>query len=209
MVSIFNKISVNNQKKLLKLLEANTIFFKKDSVLSSMIKGNIIGVVIEGYAQIIRTDYNGNRTIIEELVEGSVFGSFISSLNNNEYNVLTKEDTKIIFFDYEFIINFENNGYSYYNQFIKNLLEITTELIDEKNKKIEILTQKTIRDKLLTYFEMNFKKTGSKNIYLSSSYTDLADYLAIDRSAMSRELKNLKNEGFITTKGRKITLLYK
>lgn len=209
MVSIFNKISVNNQKKLLKLLEANTIFFKKDSVLSSMIKGNIIGVVIDGYAQIIRTDYNGNRTIIEELEEGSVFGSFISSLNNNEYNVLTKEDTKIIFFDYEFIINFENNGYSYYNQFIKNLLEITTELIDEKNKKIEILTQKTIRDKLLTYFEMNFKKTGSKNIYLSSSYTDLADYLAIDRSAMSRELKNLKNEGFITTKGRKITLLYK
>ncbi len=209
MVSIFNKISVNNQKKLLKLLEANTIFFKKDNAISSMIKGNIIGVVIEGYAQIIRTDYNGNRTIIEELVEGSVFGSFISSLNNNEYNVLTKEDTKIIFFDYEFIINFENNGYSYYNQFIKNLLEITTELIDEKNKKIEILTQKTIRDKLLTYFEMNFKKTGSKNIYLASSYTDLADYLAIDRSAMSRELKNLKNEGFITTKGRKITLLYK
>ena len=209
MVSIFNKISVNNQKRLLKLLEANTIFFKKDSALSSMIKGNIIGVIVEGYAQIIRTDYNGNRTIIEELEEGSVFGSFISSLNNNEYNVLTKEDTKIIFFDYEFIINFENNGYSYYNQFIKNLLEITTELIDEKNKKIEILTQKTIRDKLLTYFEMNFKKTGSKNIYLSSSYTDLADYLAIDRSAMSRELKNLKNEGFITTKGRKITLLYK
>ncbi|HIS38495.1 MAG TPA: Crp/Fnr family transcriptional regulator [Candidatus Onthousia faecavium] len=209
MVSIFNKISVNNQKKLLKLLEANTIFFKKDNAISSMIKGNIIGVVIEGYAQIIKTDYNGNRTIIEELVEGSVFGSFISSLNNNEYNVLTKEDTKIIFFDYEFIINFENNGYSYYNQFIKNLLEITTELIDEKNKKIEILTQKTIRDKLLTYFEMNFKKTGSKNIYLASSYTDLADYLAIDRSAMSRELKNLKNEGFITTKGRKITLLYK
>ncbi len=209
MVSIFNKISVNNQKKLLKLLEANTIFFKKDSAISSMIKGNIIGVVIEGYAQIIRTDYNGNRTIIEELEEGNVFGSFISSLNNNEYNVLTKEDTKIIFFDYEFIINFENNGYSYYNQFIKNLLEITTELIDEKNKKIEILTQKTIRDKLLTYFEINFKKTGSKNIYLTSSYTDLADYLAIDRSAMSRELKNLKNEGFITTKGRKITLLYK
>ncbi len=209
MVSIFNKISVNNQKKLLKLLEANTIFFKKDNAISSMIKGNIIGVVIEGYAQIIKTDYNGNRTIIEELVEGSVFGSFISPLNNNEYNVLTKEDTKIIFFDYEFIINFENNGYSYYNQFIKNLLEITTELIDEKNKKIEILTQKTIRDKLLTYFEMNFKKTGSKNIYLASSYTDLADYLAIDRSAMSRELKNLKNEGFITTKGRKITLLYK
>ena len=209
MVSIFNKISVNNQKKLLKLLEANTIFFKKDNAISSMIKGNIIGVVIEGYAQIIRTDYNGNRTIIEELEEGNVFGSFISSLNNNEYNVLTKEDTKIIFFDYEFIINFENNGYSYYNQFIKNLLEITTELIDEKNKKIEILTQKTIRDKLLPYFEMNFKKTGSKNIYLASSYTDLADYLAIDRSAMSRELKNLKNEGFITTKGRKITLLYK
>lgn len=209
MINIFNKISVNNQKKLLKLLEANTLFFKKDSTVLSHVKGNIIGVILEGYAQIIRTDYNGNTTIIEELEEGNIFGSTISSLNRIEYDIVTKEDTKIIFFDYDLILNFQNNNYSYYNQFIKNILTITIALIEEKNDHIEILSQKTIRDKLLTYFEIIFKKNSSKNIYLTSSYSDLASYLAIDRSAMSRELKSLRDEGFISSKGRKITLLYK
>ena len=209
MINIFNKISVNNQKKLLKLLEANTLFFKKDSTVLSHVKGNIIGVILEGYAQIIRTDYNGNTTIIEELEEGNIFGSTISSLNRIEYDIVTKEDTKIIFFDYDLILNFQNNNYSYYNQFIKNILTITIALIEEKNDHIEILSQKTIRDKLLTYFEIIFKKNSSKNIYLTSSYSDLAAYLAIDRSAMSRELKSLRDEGFISSKGRKITLLYK
>ena len=209
MINIFNKISVNNQKKLLKLLEANTLFFKRGSTVLSHVKGNIIGVILEGYAQIIRTDYNGNTTIIEELEEGNIFGSTISSLNRVEYDILTKEDTKIIFFDYDLILNFQNNNYAYYNQFIKNILTISIALIEEKNDHIEILSQKTIRDKLLTYFEIIFKKNSSKNIYLTSSYSDLASYLAIDRSAMSRELKSLRDEGFISSKGRKITLLYK
>ena len=77
-----------------------------------------------------------------------------------------------------------------------------------KNERIEILTQKTIRNKLLEYFRIEAQKNRSKIIYLKSTWQDLADYLAIDRSAMTRELKNLKEEGFITTKGRVITLLY-
>ena len=80
---------------------------------------------------------------------------------------------------------------------------------EEKNERIEILTKKTIRDKLLEYFNIYRKKHASKIIYLPFSFTDLADFLAVDRSAMTRELKNLKEEGFIETKGRRITLLYK
>ena len=81
--------------------------------------------------------------------------------------------------------------------------------MDEKNDRIEILTKKTIRDKLLEYFNIYSKKHGTRVIYLPFSLTDFADYLAIDRSAMSREMKNLKDEGFIDSKGRKITLLYR
>lgn len=209
MRKLFNKIEAKDQKKLLKLLETSILKFKKDVTIFSNIQGNIIGIILEGSAQIIRTDYNGNRTIIEELKEESVFGTAISSLYSDECQIITKEDTKVLLIDYDLIITKENNNYSYYNQFVKNLLEITTNIIEEKNDRIEILTKKTIRDKLLEYFRIYSKKSGTKIIYLPFSLTDFADYLSVDRSAMQRELKYLKEEKIIETKGRKINLLYK
>lgn len=208
MKHLFSKISVNEKEKLLRLLETNILSFPKNTTMLSSTKDNIIGIILEGYAQVIRTDYNGNRTIIEELNEESIFGTVISSLNSNEYEVITKEDTKVLIIDYHSIINYQNTSYKYYNQFIKNLLEITTNIIEEKNERIQILTKKTIRDKLLEYFDTYCKKHATRVIYLPFSYTDLADYIAADRSAMSRELGYLKEEGFINTKGRRINILY-
>ena len=80
-------------------------------------------------------------------------------------------------------------------------------IISQRNERIRILTNKTIRNKLLEYFEILSKKTGSRMIRLPFSYTDMADYLAVDRSAMSRELKKLKEEKIIEVKSRRITLL--
>ena len=209
MKRLFSKISVNEREKLLKLLETNILSFPKNTAVLSSAKDNVIGIILEGHAQIIRTDYNGNRTIIEELDEESIFGTVISSLRSDEYEIITKENTKVLIIDYSSVINYHNTNYKYYNQFIKNLLEITTRIIEEKNERIEILTKKTIRDKLLEYFNIYSKKHGTRIIYLPFSYTDLADYIAADRSAMSRELGYLKEEGFIETKGRRITLLYR
>ena len=79
----------------------------------------------------------------------------------------------------------------------------------ERNEHIEILSERSIRNKLLEYFNINSKKNGSRYIYLPFNFSDLANYLAIDRSAMSRELSYLKEEGFISIKGKKITLLYR
>ncbi len=209
MTNLFNGINEKNKKKLLKLFEANTIYYKKDTtILSNLKKDNLIGIILDGYIQIIKTDYNGNRTIIEELTENQIFGTLISSLKGNEYDIITKEDTKIILIDYDNILKNQDNSI-YYTIFLKNLLNILTDRIEKKNERIEILTKKSIRNRLLEYFNIISTKHGSRNIYLPFSYTDLADYLAVDRSAMSRELKSLKDEGFITTKGRKITLLNK
>ena len=77
--------------------------------------------------------------------------------------------------------------------------------IKKNNERIEILTNKTIRDKLLAYFKIN---TINKVVKLPFTLTDLADYLAVNRSAMSRELKNLKEEGLIEIKDKKIKILY-
>lgn len=209
MDELFKGIDDKQKQKLLKVLEATTSHFKKNNIiLSSVKKNNIICIVLSGHIQIIKTDYNGNRTIIENLKEHSVFGSITSSIANNEYDIITKADSTIIIIDLNEIINYSETNTNYFNVFLKNLLKIMSDKIKLNNERIEILTNKTIRDKLLAYFKINVIKNESKTIYLPFSLTDLADYLAVNRSAMSRELKNLKDEGLIEVKNGKIKLLY-
>ena len=78
----------------------------------------------------------------------------------------------------------------------------------ELNTRVELLTKKNIRDKLLSYFDILSTKKLSKVVTLPFTFTDLADYLSVDRSAMMRELSHLIEEGFIDKKGKKIKLLY-
>ncbi len=206
MKKLFDKISDKEKDLILKEFEAETLLYKKNSSVLSTNRANIIGIVLDGYLQIIKTDYDGKQVILEELMEGHLFGTTLSNLNNTEYSVVAKEDSKILVIEYDMIFT-SNNVKPYITKFLKNLLDITTEIINERNNHIQILTKKSIRDKLLEYFNLN-KTPGSKILYLPSTITDLANYLAIDRSAMSRELKNLRNEGFIETKGKRIYLKY-
>ena len=209
MISLFKDITPDNKGKLLKLLETSNFTYQKGVNIAYLFKDKeSIGSVIEGSLDIIRIDYNGTRTIIETIYEDEILGTSLTSLLSNDYEIITKEDTKILWLDYKVILGINDTKYSYYNQFIKNLLMIALEKNTLKNERIEILTQKTIRNKLLEYFRIEALKNRSKIIYLKSTWQDLADYLAIDRCAMTRELKNLKEEGFISVKGRVITLLY-
>ena len=209
MDELFFNIDTLEKHRLLKILEAHTRILKKNNLMLSSVKHeNIICILITGHLQIVRTDYYGNRTIIEDLKENSIFGSMISSISNTEYDVLAKEDAQIVIIDFNEIINYNEVNTKYFNQFLKNLLKIISQKIQENNERIEILTNKTIRDKLLAYFRNNTKNSNNRIVYLPFTLTDLADYLAVNRSAMSRELKNLKDEGFIEIKNKKIKLLF-
>ena len=210
MINLFDDINPRNKWKILKMLEASNLTFKKNTnIFSTIHNEDIIAIIESGNVQIIENDYNGNRIIIEDLKENDIFGTMISSITNQGYDVITKEDTDITIIDFNRVINNDITKHDYYNQFLKNLLKIISNKIQEKTERIEILTKKSIRNKLLQYFANESKKNGfSKNVYLPFSFTELADYLAVDRSAMSRELKFLKDEGFITVNGRRITMLY-
>ena len=122
--------------------------------------------------------------------------------------MITKEKTTVIIIDYDKLIDNKNISYDYYNLFIQNMFSIVNESIKNKNERIRVLTKRTIRNKLLEYFKVCQKNNHSKYIYLPFNFTELADYLAIDRSAMTRELKYMKEEGFIEIKGKRITILY-
>lgn len=209
MINPFENISKKNVQKLLDSLYADVLTIEKNSpVPKTIIDSNSIGIIMEGYVQIIRNNYNGNIVIIEELMENNVFGSSLSFVHSNDYEIIAKEDTKIIVMDEYLLLNYSEPNKQYYNQFIKNMFQIMGELMKEKNERIQIITKKTIRDKLLEFFVVSRKKSGSINIYLPYNYSAFADYLGVNRSALMRELKNLKDEGFIETKGNKIKLLF-
>lgn len=209
MNDLFLNISNANREKLLKVLKADTILFPKNTSISSVVKDvNIIGIIDYGSIQIIKNEYGGNRIILEDLSDHEIFGSITFPILNQEYDLITKEETKVTIIDYDQVLKNNDVKNHYYNQFIKNLLKIVSNKITEKNERIEILTKRSIRDKLLEYFRIVSKKNGARVIYLPFSFTELSDYLAIDRSAMSRELKYLKEEGFIKIDNRRITLLY-
>lgn len=205
---VFDEIENNDVKKMLTCFNARTINYKKDvMILSNISTSDQVGIIEEGSAVIIRYNYNGSRTIMEKLNKGDIFGSF-SSAATEELYVIALEDTDVILFPYNKLINRCKKNCEYHNKVIDNMVQILSNKLQEKNERIEILTKKTIRDKLLTYFNIISKKQITKNFTLPFSLTDLADYLSMDRSAMMREIKNLKEEGLIESKGKKIYLKY-
>ena len=210
MSSVFTGISEFQKNKLFKLLEAHIYDFSQNEEILQTIRGkNIICVILEGSATMLEINYNGDENEIEELQVESVFGTAISNMNDSDCQIRsTSSKTKIVVFDYNNVINFKNTNHNYYNIFINNLFDIIHTKLRDANDRINILTKKTIREKILAYFEYEYQKTRSKYIYPPNSFKQLADFLATNRSAMFRELKSLKEEKFIKIDGKRITLLY-
>ena len=155
--------------------------FKKGQTITTYIqKRNQICILAEGEADLVRYDLNGNKSIIEHFTKNDIFGEALYIVTtNNELSVLSE-----------------------------NFSELILNKITHLNTRIEILTKRTIREKLLGYFSIMSSRNLNKTFSMPFSLTDLADYLSVDRSAMMRELRFLKDEGFIKKSGNKITLLY-
>lgn len=195
-------------KKLLISLQSNTLFYKSNQTIAYSI-GNrkIIGIIEEGSANLVRYDYDGKRDIIEEMNEGDIFSDLFLSTSNVELSVISTTDCKVTFIEYDDLIE-EAKKSETALVLVDNLIRLMANKLVKRNERIELLTTRSIRNKLLNYFELQAKKNNSKSFNLMYSYTDLADYLSVDRSAMMRELKNLKEDKLITDTNKKITILY-
>ena len=204
--SIFEGIEEEDIKKMLKCFDAKTRTFKKDrTIVTNIINIKMIGIILEGTANMEKYDYNGNRSIIEKLEKNSVFGEVFSRLGS-DISVIATSDCEVLFIEYEHLIKRCKKGCIYHSILTNNVLQLLSKKIVDLNERLEILSKRTIRDKLLSYFELLANNNPKRSFTLPFTYTDLADYLSIDRSAMMREIKNLKEEGFIETNGKKITL---
>ena len=210
MNSPFQDLSKLQINKLFDLLGVHLYKFNKnEEILPTIRHENIICIIMEGSAQIIYIEYNGNEIVMENLNKESVFGTNISATNDENCEIIAKELTEVLVIDYKKLLNPQNTQHNYFNIFLANLFDIVNVKFKERNERIKILEKKQIRDRLLEYFEIEYKKYHSKYINLPFALKDLADYIAVNRSAMFRELKHLKDDKFIEIKDRRITLLYK
>ena len=206
MGNVFVNLNDKEKRKLLNALKVHTMFYPKNTSLKRELTGDFLGILLKGKIEISRTNARGMKTVFETLEEGDVF----SSLTNfdEEFEILAQENSSILIINTNDLNSYQGYHKAYYQKFIKNLLLNSLSHIKEKNERIQLLTLKTIREKLLAYFEAEAKKNHSKSFNLIMTYTSLADYLAVDRSAMMRELKNLKEDKLIKDVNKKITLLY-
>ena len=209
MTNLFENISEKNLLKLKRILKANTIRYRKNvNILSNVNRSDFIAIIDSGSINFIYTDYDGNKSILEELNKGEIFGSLTSTIHSEEITCITKEETQITYIEYDEITNNEIIKNDYYIIFIKNLIRILSEQLSNRNRRIELLTKKTTRDKILIFLKQESQRKKNKTFFLKTTYTEMANYLSVDRSAMTREIKYLKEEGFIETNGKQITINY-
>ena len=184
--------------------------FKKNQIITTYIqKRNQICILINGEADLVRYDLNGDKSIIEHFTKDDIFGeAFYIVTTNNELSVEAKKNCEVLFFNYDNINQKCRNNCKFHQTLSENFSNLILNKIMDLNTRVEILTKRSTREKLRGYFNLLSTRNLSKTFSIPFSLTDLADYLSVDRSAMMRELKTLKDEGFIKKNGNKITLLY-
>lgn len=181
-------------------------FLPGEFILNYRGKRKIIGILLSGNADLKRIDIKGNETILERLTKGDIFSEmFMEESEDSTYLVSTKK-TEVLFIDYHYILRDCKINCHYHNFVLNTIMELTLHKTVDLNHKINILSQRSIREKILAYLKSESIKKGSKTFTIPYSLQELADYLCIDRSAMMRELKNLQDEKKIKKEGRTFTI---
>ena len=126
---------------------------------------------------------------------------------SQHYYVCAKAKTRVIFIDYEHVIKRCENACKFHSQMVSNLLQMIAMRASQQANRIYVLSRNSTRKKIMAYLnEMGGGK--KKQVFtLPVSYTTLAEYLCVDRSAMMREFKNLSEEGVLFREGKNIRIL--
>jgi len=209
--ALFSGFDATDRQKMIKCLGVK---FKKcntnETIMSYNDKREYIYVLLHGTAELASYDYDGNKSILERFSKDSVFGElFFHSSGTDEVIVTALEECEVLLFKYNNAISQCAKACKFHAKFIDNLFMMISKKLIYQSQHIEVLSKRTIREKLLAFFEIQAKENGSFFFSLPFSLSSLADFLSVDRSAMQREIKRLNDEGLLVSKGRKITLIKK
>ena len=171
------------------------------------------GVVVlaEGRLHIQNDDYWGNRSILSEIAAGEIFGEAYAAPDSGALlnDVLAVEDSAIILFDIKSMLTTCSSACPFHARVVQNLFY----LLAEKNRKLVgklgHMSKRSTREKLISYLSEEAKRQQSASFDIPFNRQQLADYLSVDRSAMSAELSKMRNEGLLEFRKNSFRLLHK
>ena len=197
---LFKGMSKKDVELALKCIGAFQKEYEKDEfVILEEDKVQCVGCVLSGKIHMIREDFWGNQAVLLTIGEKELFGeSFACGAQLiASASFVTKEKTKVLFLPFHRVMHTCPHACSYHHKLIVNMVA----LIAEKNiafiSKIDIMSKKTLKEKIVAYLLMQSSYYHSKYFTIPLGRVQLADYLGVDRSALTRELTRMKEEGFI------------
>jgi len=198
--NLFCDMSDDDILKIIGCLNGKVKKYNKDeTIYLAGDKISKIGIVLSGSILITKDDIMGNRNILTNISSSGLFGeTFVcSDIPFIPVTVVACAKCEILFLEFNSIIHTCTSNCNFHNTLIKNMLNIIANKNILLNNKIELLSAKTTRDKLMAYFNMQINKNNNNKFKIPFNRDALADFLNLNRSSMSRELSKMRNEGMI------------
>ncbi|MGI5985380.1 MAG: Crp/Fnr family transcriptional regulator [Clostridiales bacterium] len=197
---LFSGIDPKDLKPLLSCLSGKFVHYEKGQIiLMSGETTNSFGIVLSGQVQVIQEDYYGNRSILANLDPGNLFGESLAcaEIKALPVSILASADSDILLIDCRRLSSPCANACDFHSKLIRNMMNIIAKKNISLTQKIEFISKRTTREKLLAYLSAEAKRAKSSRFYIPFNRQELADYLSVDRSAMSAELCRLRDEGIL------------
>lgn len=182
---------------------------KNEIILAEGDPANRLGIVLSGSVQILREDYFGNRSIVAAVEPAQLFGESFACAGIKEMPVsaVSMEKSEVMLIDSRRITISCANACAFHSRMIMNMLRVVAQKNLVFNRKIEIMSRKTTREKLMAYLLELAKQNSSSEFAIPFDRQGLADYLGVERSALSAEISKMKRDGIIDSARSRFKLL--
>lgn len=206
---LFKGIDINNFEAMFSCIEGRVQKYNKHEIIQ--LAGSpvsTIGLVVCGSVQILRGFDDGKQNLLAELNAGELFGEVFAcaGISCSPVTVLACENCEVLHFNYRKVITSCSSACIFHQKLIENMLFIVAQKNLMLNRKLEILSNRTIRERLLVFFDQ--QRMGARKFVVPYSREELAAYLCVDRSAMSAELSKMQQEGLINYTRNNFELLF-
>ena len=193
---LFDGISDEDCEHLINCLNPTVASYSKNELVYPAEENvALIAIILYGSARVFLEDFFGNTNIVTVLDKGDIFDDI--AIEKSEITIRALSQLQIMFIDYQRLLSICQSSCEYHIQALSNLIWLLADKNRKLNEELWVLRKRTMREKLLAYLHIYAKKAGSSKFSIPLNRAGLAEYLKVDRSALSRELCLMRDEGIL------------
>lgn len=206
---LFASMSEKEIETMLLCLDASIKECAKNQILLRVGEStDALCIVLAGSVHIVKEDFWGNQNLIAKVTQGQLFAETYACSEGATLGVsaVAAQPSAILFLKVRRVLATCGSACEFHARLIQNLLAVLASKNLMLNEKLTHVTQRTTKEKLLSYLSEQAQKNGGRTFEIPFNRQQLADYLSVDRSAMSNELCKMRDAGMLTFSGRRFTL---